>query len=828
MKIVEWFNRASCFVLRVIVAVVFWALITRAEAAEALPRTVTVTPGTYKVAYPTNFWDQNAADITNALGAIGFGTNAGGGGIATTSPNPSPVLGAFSFREALSGFPGPDTEESGRFIYSTDFGKTWEGGTGYPTLKGVSGSARDIALTKIGNLYYAAYTTNSASISNGSVAIAIHCGTNLNALPWKTNVGFEFVGETLVLTNTLTWSPQWWIVGGSLRLSASVMTNAVRTNGVMFTARAGSQFQTRTKLSSTNDPLNFAAGSVQLLNNSGIGNMLDLTPFVHTNGTVYAWFKNETNSGGATENLGVFASTNPASSFTILQSGLDGGTEGNWMVQLPGGTFRRFTIRYYQQYNGGPNPGYGNNGDGNVLCFSEANTINGSWSSLTNCVMPPFYAQSFKPYLFTSGADVANALAAGGKVVRGTMNIQPEIGTSLSGITYGGWAGTNGGTGDLQGVNTNDYARLTFAAGGRGGNIFTKGDMSMSFYLPSLDFNDADPAGQHYLKRALTINSNRADFVVQPYYNGTALGGGAPVNVVTNPYNAATFVMTNTGYNAPAIELFSSAAISGNQLGPFMRWKIAGNPYSWAFGATTLSNQFQLQLGENPYTVVGMFHTNGAVDFAGSVTAASFIGNGSGLTGIPLGALPSILITNNFVGDFILAPYSAIRSGLNGFSETNFWGTFVGTFSGNGANVTNVNAGSLTGTVTNAIRTPTAEINNASVTNFSFFGSATGVGFRLSAVDTITYRIERADGAAGTEIMRWKNNNSAIWFPGSATWTGTITPTNGLVLPSQSLTFVTASGLFTNGSHWMGTISNQLYAGYMTNNVATFTNLWSH
>ena len=62
----------------------------------------------------------------------------------------------------------------------------------------------------------------------------------------------------------------------------------------------------------------------------------------------------------------------------------------------------------------------------------------------------------------------------------------------------------------------------------------------------------------------------------------------------------------------------------------------------------------------------------------------------------------------------------------------------------------------------------------------------------------------------------------------NAAFYGTWSASQGFVSPSNGLTMVQASGLFTNGAHWVGTISNQLWAGYMSNNVATFTNLWGH
>jgi alpha-tubulin suppressor-like RCC1 family protein len=76
--------------------------------------------------------------------------------------------------------------------------------------------------------------------------------------------------------------------------------------------------------------------------------------------------------------------------------------------------------------------------------------------------------------------------------------------------------------------------------------------------------------------------------------------------------------------------------------------------------------------------------------FAGTVTAASFSGNGAGLTGLAASSLAPSLATNLA---YLNGANQTFSGPLNFSSVSN---TFTGTFSGNGAGVTNVDLGSVT------------------------------------------------------------------------------------------------------------------------------------
>jgi len=399
------------------------------------------------------------------------------------------ALFAVTIRDGQLGFPSTGTEESGHFIMSDDDGKTWHGGTGYPSLTGSDGPMRDPAfpLYKLGNLYPLAYTSGSAS--NHSIFIGLKVSTNLQTYFDVTNITMALPGETLILSNCYHWSPVLTVIGDSKDPAASVwLSVSVSTNNAV-------NFQQRIRVTSVGQ-FPYGWSEAFLMNNQTTRtNIIDLTPY-WTGTNVVAWYKDDGSINKYVE-LGKFATTNPASPFNAVlvndHSNWGGGMEGNWMIPTTNGWFV-FATRYFVYP-------YGGYGDGKTLCRAYSTNITSGWSRMEACITP-FLPQSFKPLIATTASEQGYAAAAahGSAQPRG-LNILPDIGVTQSGVTSRGWAFTT------PNINTNDFASLSFATHGEAGGIYAKADDSLNLWVATYNFNDSNIVKHTYAKDVIRIVS---------------------------------------------------------------------------------------------------------------------------------------------------------------------------------------------------------------------------------------------------------------------------------------------------------------------------------
>lgn len=451
--------------------------------------------------------------LSNTPDNIGVVNNGGGvgtnlGAVITViqkevKPFTSPALGVlvgFTFRESRLGFPGPGAEEALHPVYSTDYGRSWNGGTGYPILTDQKG-IRDPAVFECGDLMAVSYTQAKESSQNSTnFPIWIARGTNISPEGWTlaTNINLAMPGETMVLANWYLWSPVIVQDGPDVYVFGTVCTNNNVSKEIRYVKGTTNGF-----------PYDF--GSTRRLVNSlsaGVTNILDLTPFYRPGYGWLGWYKNESSlvidaARGQQVQLGRFANGLTNAFTSVLEGDIGFGgqywgspNEGNWSVQLPNGKERVFMLRFGQKY-------YGYNGDGRVLCYSEASVITNAaetssgWMPLSNSVTPCYW-QSFKPYLVTSIPRITawKALADGAGYARGELVIQPEIGAfgSSQGKTLYGYAysspypyasdASQSVTTNGAGRYTNDYAALSFGFGGAGGGLFGDSkDMSVKLWV---------------------------------------------------------------------------------------------------------------------------------------------------------------------------------------------------------------------------------------------------------------------------------------------------------------------------------------------------------
>jgi len=155
---------------------------------------------------------------------------------------------------------------------------------------------------------------------------------------------------------------------------------------------------------------------------------------------------------------------------------------------------------------------------------------------------------------------------------------------------------------------------------------------------------------------------------------------------------------------------------------------------------------------------------------------------------------------------------------------------------GDASGLTNIPAEQLVGTI------PNAALTNVTVSNANFYSASvpasrfvytdsTGKfnGTANSVGSASLSQVLSDETGTGTSVFNTSPTfQSSVSVNGNLSVVATTTLSSGVTYPSNTLTMAQASGQFTNGGHWTGTISNTFYVGYMSNNVAVFTNLWSH
>ena len=523
----------------------------------------------------------NALSTTNAEWAIfGLAFDGGDGWVPSSPPT--------------------EQDQTARAVISED-GITWRGGTGFSTFKGEGGVVRDVSMLDLGDRYICGYTTNGVK-SDGTIPFStagqFRSSTNLTDWGSVTNVPFALGGESGV--SNYCWGPTLVQDGATIWCYVTYSTNG------------GASFEQRYRTTTTNAFPHGWTSTVKMNNGTGLTNILEITPYYWADAGIWlAWYKNETTK--RTE-LGRFASGLDSQFTSILtgdHSGWNANTEGVWMVRLANGRYRVYTVRYQGK-------DYGNNGQGEMLCFAESTSPTNGWSTLTNTTTP-FYFQNFKPIVVTSSRVKAHADAAvlrSSFPVKGWLNILPELGgpNYFYGFTFTNpWPAA-----PVTGIHTNDLAGIVF--GNRmGPAIYGKGDGGLRMAVRSFVTADVNDAGKENLMDVATAQTNRWDFKVQPYYNGVALGGGGGISnpLYVTDGNVGLTLTNNGTANTPSLILHQANSSGfGASFGPFIRQRAMDLANGWSFGIIPRTgNKWILSQSDDPYWRYMNVMTNGAFGF---------------------------------------------------------------------------------------------------------------------------------------------------------------------------------------------------------------------
>ncbi|HEY5296983.1 MAG TPA: hypothetical protein VIK59_03585 [Verrucomicrobiae bacterium] len=282
---------------------------------------------------------------------------------------------------------------------------------------------------------------------------------------------------------------------------------------------------------------------------------------------------------------------------------------------------------------------------------------------------------------------------------------------------------------------------------------------------------------------------------IQSAAQNSFIGGGA-----YNTNLGAFAIIPGGSGNVAAANAFAagSGALATNR-GAFV-W--ADSSSSQTFNSTQ-TNQFLIRatggVGINTNNLAGA-----ALNVNGAIIAKSFSGDGSGLTGIVASS------TNTLAGGTMSAA----------FNFTNTANNFVGTFFGNGAGLTNLNA--------NATNFPggtmSAAFNFTNKAN-TFFGAFSGNGAALTGLNP-------ANLGSGTAASAINFNNSGNTFVGTFSGNGSALTGVSATLPpgnvSAALNFTNAANTFTgaftgNGAGLTGINPASLTSGTASSAI-NFTN----
>jgi len=311
------------------------------------------------------------------------------------------------------------------------------------------------------------------------------------------------------------------------------------------------------------------------------------------------------------------------------------------------------------------------------------------------------------------------------------------------------------------------------------------------------------------------------------------LPGGIITNSETGVILSGTFSGNGAGLtNLPIGGVLPTAIVTNNETGVTLNGAFSGNgSLLTSLNATNIVGTMPSNSLAGTYTNVVVF--SNAVD----VFAGKMIGDGSGLTNLPVGGvLPTAIVTNNETGVTLSGAFNGNGSGLTNLSYShisgplpgavitnnqvtaNLSGSFFGSLGGNGSAITSVNATNLSGVVQS--KSLSGSYSNAvtfSNTLNTFVGKMVGDGSGLTNLPT--------GGVLPTAIVT--NNEFGVTLNGA--FGGNISG-NGNGLTALSAASLTGS---VPGVSFAGTYNNSVlisnasdvFAGKMIGDGSGLTNL---
>ncbi len=281
------------------------------------------------------------------------------------------------------------------------------------------------------------------------------------------------------------------------------------------------------------------------------------------------------------------------------------------------------------------------------------------------------------------------------------------------------------------------------SAGTQQGILLTNSATAVSngLFAVTLDFGNQFPGANRWLEIGVRTNGSGAFTTLAPReavtptpyaIYATSAGSAATASTATSATSAATATTASS----------FSGSLAGNVTGTqgatvvtTVGGQTAANVAAGASAANAATS------ANTPNTIVKRDGSGGFL--AGAITAASFAGSGSGLTN-----LNATQLTGGTLADARLSTNVALLNAVQNFTgSNNFFAALVATngnsrFAGNGGGLTNLNTTNLIGTIPSASLTgtiPVAQLPPSVVTNgasgVSITGTFTGNGAGVTNVN---------------------------------------------------------------------------------------------
>ena len=417
-------------------------------------------------------------------------------------------------------------------------------------------------------------------------------------------------------------------------------------------------------------------------------------------------------------------------------------------------------------------------------------------------------ATRLQPHYATTAANVTGNISD----AQLSANIARLNGTNV-------FTGTNSFSGVTLATNVNNVLAGTFTGNGAALTSLTPANISAGTAAINISGNAATATTAANFTGNISdaqLSANIARLNGTNAFTGTNSFSGVTLASNVNNVLAGTFPCTGNGAGLTSP---NSARISacGNRCNKHSA-RNAATATTASTAATVTGNISDAQLfGEHRAIERGQSRLAASIHFPSGTTIAtngnnvlsgSFSGNGAGLTNLSQGTLPAGVLTNNYTGAITLTNITnAITGQFSGiFSGASFiGGNFIGAYVGSGSGLTSLNASELTSGAVGGARLAGVYANAVTVSNVNdiFVGSFYGNGGNITNLNGVDLNPGSVPVNRLASDSVTVNAGPGLSGGGAAVLGGSLTLTNSGVLSvtgNGDISATTAAGAVTLGS----------------------------